>query len=820
MADELKRVGLKLTAEGAVDFKASLKECAAAAKENRSELKLAQSQYDENTTSAQKLADQQKFLASQVDVYSDKVVILKRQLAEMEASEDADAAAIARKRSELNEAQTTLNHYKENLDQVNASIANHEAELDAWSQKLQEVGGKMTDIGQEMNDKLTKPIMNFIDDSVDLTAQFDTSMSKVRAISGTTGEEFDALRSKARDLGKSTVFSATEVADAMGYMGMAGWDASQMMNGVNGVLNLAAASGEDLAQTSDIVTDALTAFGMTAEQSGHFADVLAQVSADANTNVSMLGESFKYAAPVAGAMGYTAEDVSIALGLMANSGIKASQAGTSLRRLMQNLADPSEKTANAMQRLGITLDDGQGNMLSFRQVMDDLRSSMGNMKISGEEVQEGLDMLVTALEQGTISEEDFEGGCNALMEAAYGAEGAMKAQAASAIAGAGGMAGLLAIVSATDEDYQALCDSIDHASDVMVETADGSVMTMNEALASGKEVINEYNGAAEAMSSIMKDNLTGDSKTLESAIQELKISVGDMLMPAIRETTQWLTEVVNKFNSMDEGTKENILNLALLVARIGPLLLGLGKISSVVGKDIIPLLKNIPGVITAIQTGAKGLFALLAANPVVAIIGGIIAAVVLLYNHCKPFHDFVDNSIRSIGEWIRGLGDRVTGFADNVKQKFDDMVSFVKRLVDRLKGFFDFEWHLPHIDLPHFSIEGGFSLNPPSIPHISVDWYKKAYSRAMILDSPTIFGASGGHLLGGGDGSEGEVVAGESRLKQLISDAVGTTITKSATFGNTVFNIYPSAGMDEERLARKIMALMNDDYDQKESVFA
>ena len=188
--------------------------------------------------------------------------------------------------------------------------------------------------------------------AVKTTADFDAVMSKVSAVSGVTGEDLDALRAKAREMGAQTKFSASEAGEALTYMAMAGWKTNDMLNGIEGIMNLAAASGEDLATTSDIVTDALTALGMSADDSAHFADILAAASSNANTNVSLMGESFKYVAPVAGAMGASAEDLSIALGLMANSGIKGSQAGNSLKNALVNLTKPTKQQAAAMQQLG------------------------------------------------------------------------------------------------------------------------------------------------------------------------------------------------------------------------------------------------------------------------------------------------------------------------------------------------------------------------------------------------------------------------------------------------------------------------------------
>ena len=208
---------------------------------------------------------------------------------------------------------------------------------------------------------------------LDIGMNFESGMSKVQAISGASGEDLAALTDKAKEMGAKTKFSATESAEAMQYMAMAGWKTGDMLNGIEGIMNLAAASGEDLATTSDIVTDALTAFGLSAQDSTHFADILAQASSNANTNVSMMGETFKYVAPVAGAMGYSAEDVALAVGLMANSGIKASQAGTSLKAALVNMVKPTDDMRGVMERLGISIQNADGSIKPFGELIGDLR---------------------------------------------------------------------------------------------------------------------------------------------------------------------------------------------------------------------------------------------------------------------------------------------------------------------------------------------------------------------------------------------------------------------------------------------------------------
>ncbi|SCG89058.1 Phage-related protein [uncultured Clostridium sp.] len=222
-------------------------------------------------------------------------------------------------------------------------------------------------------------------DTVNTFKDFESMMSQVKAISGATGQDFEDLTAKAKEMGATTKFTATQSAEAFNYMAMAGWQPTQMIDGISGVMNLAAASGEDLGTTSDIVTDAITAFGLQAGDAGHFADVLAQASANANTNVGMLGESFKYVAPVAGAMNYTVEDTSLALGLMANASVKGSMAGTSLKTAIANMAAPTSSMAAAMEKYGISITDSEGNMKSLKGVMDNIRST---------KMQKGMDICI------------------------------------------------------------------------------------------------------------------------------------------------------------------------------------------------------------------------------------------------------------------------------------------------------------------------------------------------------------------------------------------------------------------------------------------
>lgn len=254
-------------------------------------------------------------------------------------------------------------------------------EIAAKGEKLKTVGDNVTNVGKKFM-PVTLGVVGLGTAAVKTAADFDSAMSKVAAVSGATGSDLESLRDKAREMGEKTKFSASEAAEAMNYMAMAGWKTEDMLSGIEGVMNLAAASGEDLATTSDIVTDALTAFGLTAKDSGHFADILAAASSNANTNVSMMGETFKYCAPIAGALGFSAEDTAEAIGLMANAGIKGSQAGTSLRTIMNNLSGDVTICGSAIGEVTIATTNADGSMRDLSDILADCRTAFSGLSES------------------------------------------------------------------------------------------------------------------------------------------------------------------------------------------------------------------------------------------------------------------------------------------------------------------------------------------------------------------------------------------------------------------------------------------------------
>lgn len=476
------------------------------------------------------------------------------------------------------------------LDEWNQGLETAINSLQGYGSRLQgsmdSVGKKLTSAGKNLTKKVTLPIVGIGTAAVKTSMDFEAAMSKVASLSGAQGEQFDRLRDKAIEMGAQTMYSATESAEALQYMALAGWDTEDMLDGLEPILKLAGAAGMDLGRASDIVTDGLTAMGLTAKDAAHFADVLAVAMSKSNTDVNQLGEAFKYVAPLAGAMGYNIEDLSLALGLMANAGIKASQGGTSLRRVLQNLSNPTDKVAGAMEKLGISMFNPDGSAKSLYDLMVELRESMRG-----------------------LSEEE-------------------QAMYASTIAGSTGLSGLLAIVNASDEDFNTLTDAIYNA-----------------------------NGAGMEMYDTMTNNLQGSVTELMSALESLMISMGDLLVPLIKEVVSMLQGWVEHLNSLDETQKQQIIQVALVVASIGPLITIIGK-----------LFTSISTVVKFVQ--------LLSANPVIllvtaiaAAIGGLVGTIIANWDKTKSATENVWNGIKL---FVTNVVNGLLNFIENLFPGFKE----------------------------------------------------------------------------------------------------------------------------------------------------
>ncbi len=553
------------------------------------------------------------------------------------SSDEAEALAseIQSLSSELNENQNKLSEAERAADQFDETLEDLDNTADEAGNGFTVLKGAISDLisnaiqkGIEMMKELAASIM-------DAGMSFEAGMSEVAAISGASAEDMVALTEKAKEMGEATKFSAADSAEALKYMAMAGWKTNDMLGGLEGIMKLAAASGEDLGTVSDIVTDALTAFGLKASDSAHFADVLAMASSNANTNVYMMGETFKYAAPVAGALGYSIEDTATAIGLMANAGIKSSQAGTALRSTLTRLAKPPKPAAEAMDALNLSITNADGSMKPLRETMLDLREAFA----------------------GLTQQEQVEYAAN--------------------LAGQEAMSGLLAIVNASEADFNKLTNAVDNAA-----------------------------GAADRMSAINMDNLAGDVELLNSALDTGRIAIYDGLSPALRELTQAAADFVTgiDWNSVGEKLRSALQwvidhgqEIAGILITIGSAMTAAfvaGKIvafATAVGK-VISAFKTATTVISGIKAAMVALNITMAANPiglVVTAIAALVAAFITLWNTSDEFKQFWIDLWENIKSVCSSAASAIGKFfTETIPESFNKFVQFLSELPNKVGEFF------------------------------------------------------------------------------------------------------------------------------------
>ena len=578
------------------------------------------------------VTQKQKLLKDAVNATKEKLEALKT--AQEQAKQQLENGTLGQDKydalqREIIETEEELRRLQQEAETTSSVLS----KTDEAGKKFEKVGDTIAGAGRAVM-PVSGAVAGLGAAAVKTSADFDSAMSQVAAVSGATGSDFDALRDKAREMGSKTKFSASEAAQAMNYMAMAGWKTEDMLSGIDGIMNLAAASGEDLATTSDIVTDALTAFGLTAGDSGHFADLLAAASSNANTNVSMMGETFKYCAPIAGALGYSAEDTAEAIGLMANAGIKSSQAGTSLRTIMTQLQGELKLSGKALGDVTIQTTNADGSMREFSDIIADCRGAFSKM---------------------TESE---------------------KAAAAETLVGKNAMSGFLALMNA----------------------APGDIEKLETAIATCSDEVDGYSGAAERMAAVMQDNLNGQLTILKSQIEELAISFGDALMPAIRKIVTGIQGFIDKLNGMSEGQRNAILRIGLFVAALGPFLVILGTCISKVGVAMQGFVKlagvfgklkvavgSAHGVLGKIGAALGGVSAPVLA--VVAVIAVLVAAFLHLWRTNEGFREAI------IGTWEK-IRSTISTFVEGIKERlsalgfsFSDIAAFIRTVWDGLCQF-------------------------------------------------------------------------------------------------------------------------------------
>lgn len=848
MADELKRVGLVFKADGSVDFQKSLKEINASVQENRTAFKLAQSQWDASTKSADKLKDRQKYLAQQTKDYSDKVKILEKQLEELENAEEKDQRAIERKRSQLNQAKTSLGNYKKGLEEVNKELKFGTERIEEYSKKVGEAGKKVTDAGKKMSAGVTAPIVGAGAAAGKLAMDFEDSMAKVSTIADTTQVPIEDLKDGIMDLSSKTGQSADDLSEAMYQAMSASVETGDAVEFLDTAVKAAVGGFTDNATAVDGLTSVLNSYGMEASNVESIANQMLITQNLGKTTFGELASSIGQVTPIASSLGITTEELFSSLAATTAQGLGTSESITALKAAMSNIIKPSKEAADAAQTLGIDFSVSALQSKGWIGFLKDVREGLKNA--SPEYAK-----LMTSVEEGTKKLVDMENAGKKNTDEYKALKKQVKASSKE-------MELLAQANDSTVGGFATMFGSVEGLNSVLMLTSEQGMQMYGEAMEEMQTNTTALDKAFAEMDETSKSQL----EKVINDIKNLGIEIGNILLPTISSVIGKIREVIQAFSGLSDSQKETIVKIAAIAAVIGPLMIAFGSVCGGISKIIhftslaTGVASKVPGIVSTIGIGMKALWAVMAAHPIgviITVVGLLIGAVVTLWHKSETFRNLwnnlwenikeitsvvvdavvkfcenlwaktkenfnkikdsasdiwskirtvITNAINSIKSTVtnvlntikntfskiwnaiksnvtnilggiksnikNGMGAAkgvISGVLESIKSKFSSIFESAKRIVsnaiDRIRGFFNFDWSLPRIKLPHFSISGHFSLNPPSIPHFSVDWYAKG----GILNQPTIFGKNGNTLLGGGEAGK-EAVLPIHLLKEYIRE--------------------------------------------------
>lgn len=523
------------------------------------------------------------------------------------------------------------------LTKASDGLTKYSRQAQRVGKDLKKIGDEIANVGEKLTVGVTAPIVGAGVASLKATMDFEQSLSRVQALSQSSTEQMKQLNDLAIRLGAETSLSASQVSEAMQYMALAGWKANDMLAGTAGIISLATASGEDLALVSDIVTDALSAFGLEADSASRFADVLATTATGANTTVQMMGEAFTYVGSVAGAFKYTIEDTALALGIMANSGIKAGQAGTALRKIMTETNGAFEIVGEKLGKYVIQTTKADGSMESFKHTMIEMRKVFSQLT-------------------------DAE-----------------KAMNAEAIAGKTGMAGLLAIINASDESFNQLAKAID-----------------------------ESKGSAEEMSKIMLDNLWGQVEQISGGIESMALKIGQVLTPYAKKLAEVVQSVADKFNALSDEQVITMMKIAGVIAIIPPMIFMYGKLVKFVGIAMINFgkfgkaVKSAGSIMKVIFSPANKIVLIMTAVALVALL------IIKNWDKIKPVlnnvYSFMKSVWESMGIDLEGLKQAFNTAKQHIMTAFGMVSQFLSDHSNTISAVLEF---LKNVFLVIFSAIGG-----------------------------------------------------------------------------------------------------------------
>lgn len=705
-------IGPRIGVDGETEYRKQLKEIIAETKTLDSEMKKLESTFDKDTSVKEKNEKKTELLTKQQELLKQRVEECRKNVERATEKYGENSETTQKWKQALNNAEIELNEVNAQLKDT-TGINAWKAELDELSGKLTTIGSNLQSAGRSMSMYVTAPIVALGTKGAMAFAEVDKTMQLVKSTMGEAKWATADLGAAMEDAAANSIFGMSDAATAALNFARAGLDAAQAADALAPAMNLAAGEGGNLDTVSAGLVATINGFQDEFSKTAKYADVFANACNNSALDVDSLSEAMAIAAPIFSSAGYTVEDAALMMGVMANNGIAANEAATALKTGLAKLVAPTDEAAGMLDQLGIAVANDDGSMKDLLEIQEQLHNSFA-----------------------TLSESE-------------------QLAAASAIFGKNHMAKWLALINTAPQDVSNLSDTL---------TANGTTTEMASAMMSG------FGGSLEKLKSTMDVAAT---------------SLGETLAPMILAVTDKIQAATEWFNSLDDSQKQTIVTIGLVVAAIGPALLIIGTLISTIG-SVVGMVGTVGAALSGVALGPIAL--------VVAAIAGLVAAGIALWKN-----------------W------------DTVKEKatqiFDGIRNTIKNAIEKIKNLFNFNWSFPKPKMPHFSWRWQDIGGLISIPMISIDWYAKAMNQGMILNRPTIFGASGGSLLGAGEAGS-ETVVGTGSLMSMIRTAVGESMYGPTTnYGGVTVNVYGAPGQDVEELADIIEQRITDNVQRRGSAW-